>query len=289
MSCLNCRHQAILYASNLTHKLSYLIFFLFRSIQSIFSSDFLLSLSFSPTATSWRWRVAKFKVGLIMISNLFSIFDPSSYFLLPLNWLGAVLGIFFITWRFWFSSSRLSIFFNLLGGQLHSEFKVLVGPVASSGHTLLLFSLFTFICLNNFLGLFPYIFTSSSHLVVTLSLAFPFWLRFIIFGWLNHTNHMLAHLVPLGTPGVLMPFMVLIETIRNVIRPGTLAVRLAANIIAGHLLLVLLGNQGPRLTSYFLFLLIGAQILLLILERAVAVIQSYVFAVLTTLYSREVA
>ena len=100
---------------------------------------------------------------------------------------------------------------------------------------------------------------------------------------------MLAHLVPLGTPGVLMPFMVLIETIRNVIRPGTLAVRLAANIIAGHLLLVLLGNQGPSLTSYFLFLLIGAQILLLILERAVAVIQSYVFAVLTTLYSREVA
>ena len=100
---------------------------------------------------------------------------------------------------------------------------------------------------------------------------------------------MLAHLVPLGTPGVLMPFMVLIETIRNVIRPGTLAVRLSANIIAGHLLLVLLGNQGPRLTSYFLFLLIGAQILLLILERAVAVIQSYVFAVLTTLYSREVA
>ena len=99
---------------------------------------------------------------------------------------------------------------------------------------------------------------------------------------------MLAHCVPLGTPPVLMPFMVLIETIRNLIRPGTLAVRLAANIIAGHLLLVLLGNQGPNLSSAFLVVLIVTQTLLLVLESAVAVIQSYVFAVLATLYSREV-
>jgi len=99
---------------------------------------------------------------------------------------------------------------------------------------------------------------------------------------------MLAHLVPLGTPNALIPFMVLIETTSNVIRPGTLAVRLAANMIAGHLLLVLLGNQGVSLTGFILGLLVTAQILLLTLERAVAVIQSYVFAVLTTLYSREV-
>jgi len=94
--------------------------------------------------------------------------------------------------------------------------------------------------------------------------------------------------VPLGTPGVLMPFIVLIETIRNIIRPGTLAVRLAANIIAGHLLLVLLGNQGPNLSSVLLGVLLFIQVLLLTLESAVAVIQSYVFAVLATLYSREV-
>ena len=85
-----------------------------------------------------------------------------------------------------------------------------------------------------------------------------------------------------------MPFIVLIETVRNVIRPGTLAVRLAANMIAGHLLLVLLGNQGPSITFSLLRILLVIQILLLTLERAVAVIQSYVFAVLATLYSREV-
>lgn len=100
---------------------------------------------------------------------------------------------------------------------------------------------------------------------------------------------MLAHLVPLGTPGALIPFIVLIETTSNIIRPGTLAVRLAANIIAGHLLLVLLGNQGASLASSILSFLLITQILLLTLESAVAVIQSYVFAVLATLYSREVS
>ena len=99
---------------------------------------------------------------------------------------------------------------------------------------------------------------------------------------------MFAHLVPQGTPSVLIPFIVLIERVSNIIRPGTLAVRLAANIIAGHLLLTLLGSVGPSLSSSILSILIFSQILLLILESAVAVIQSYVFAVLRTLYTREI-
>jgi F-type H+-transporting ATPase subunit a len=81
---------------------------------------------------------------------------------------------------------------------------------------------------------------------------------------------------------------VCIETIRNVIRPITLTVRLTANIIAGHLLLTLLGNIGPNLIFIFIPILLFVQILLLTLESAVAIIQSYVFSVLITLYSREV-
>jgi F-type H+-transporting ATPase subunit a len=99
---------------------------------------------------------------------------------------------------------------------------------------------------------------------------------------------MFAHLVPQGTPPVLIPFIVCIETIRNVIRPGTLAIRLSANIIAGHLLITLLGNTGTVISTYMVRILIIVQIALLILESAVAIIQSYVFAVLSTLYSREV-
>ena len=95
-------------------------------------------------------------------------------------------------------------------------------------------------------------------------------------------------MVPQGTPFILIPFIVLIETIRNIIRPGTLAIRLSANIIAGHLLLTLLGNTGNNLSTIFISFLIFSQLLLLSLESAVAIIQSYVFTILRTLYSREI-
>jgi F-type H+-transporting ATPase subunit a len=65
---------------------------------------------------------------------------------------------------------------------LHREFKTLVGPSASQGHTILFISLFILILFNNLLGLAPYVFTASSHLAMTLSLAFPLWLAFMIYG-----------------------------------------------------------------------------------------------------------
>ena len=98
----------------------------------------------------------------------------------------------------------------------------------------------------------------------------------------------LAHLVPLGTPYPLIPFMVLIELVRGVIRPGTLAVRLAANIVAGHLLLTLIGSLAPSLSAPLLICLLGGLVALITLESAVALIQSYVFSVLITLYVEEV-
>lgn len=225
-----------------------------------------------------------------MITNLFSVFDPSTTFNnISLNWIRTTLGLLLIPARFWLIPSRHVILWNKILLNLHKEFKTLIGYKSiNKGRTFIFISLFSIIIFNNFLGLFPYIFTSTSHITITLSLALPLWLRFIIFGWINNTQHIFAHLVPQGTPPVLIPFIVCIETIRNIIRPGTLAVRLAANIIAGHLLLTLLGNTGPRLRVSLLSLLIGTQIALLVLESAVAIIQSYVFAVLRTLYSREV-
>nr|QNV11629.1 ATP synthase F0 subunit 6 [Isoperla grammatica] len=224
-----------------------------------------------------------------MMTNLFSVFDPSTSIMgLSLNWSSTVLGLLLIPSLYWFMPSRYTLIWNKIMLTLHNEFKTLLGPTGHLGSTFMFISLFSLILFNNFLGLFPYIFTSSSHLTLTLGLALPLWLSFMIYGWINHTQHMFAHLVPQGTPAVLMPFMVCIETISNVIRPGTLAVRLAANMIAGHLLLTLLGNTGPSLTYSILSLLIVAQIALLVLESAVAIIQSYVFAVLSTLYASEV-
>nr|QLY90114.1 ATP synthase F0 subunit 6 [Micromorphus albipes] len=224
-----------------------------------------------------------------MMTNLFSVFDPtSSIFNLSLNWLSTFLGLIMIPPMFWLIPSRPHILWLSITNTLHKEFKTLLGPNGHLGSTFIFISLFSLIMFNNFLGLFPYIFTSTSHMSLSLALALPLWLSFMIYGWINHTQHMFAHLVPQGTPAVLMPFMVCIETISNMIRPGTLAVRLTANMIAGHLLLTLLGNTGPSLSSFMIMILILSQIALLVLESAVAIIQSYVFAVLSTLYSSEV-
>nr|UOI84458.1 ATP synthase F0 subunit 6 [Metoecus javanus]UOI84471.1 ATP synthase F0 subunit 6 [Metoecus javanus] len=222
-----------------------------------------------------------------MMMNLFSTFDPSSNLNLSLNWMSTTIGLILIPSMFWLIPSRLNFLWNKITLTLHLEFTTLLMKKAK-GSSLIFISLFTLILFNNFLGLFPYIFTSTSHMILTLSLALPLWMTFMLFGWLQNTLHMLAHLVPQGTPPILMPFMVLIETISNIIRPGTLAIRLSANMIAGHLLMTLLGNTGSMLNLYLINMLIIVQLLLLVLESAVAIIQSYVFAVLTTLYSSEV-
>nr|UYI30142.1 ATP synthase F0 subunit 6 [Aethina tumida] len=223
-----------------------------------------------------------------MMANLFSSFDPSTSFFMSLNWLSSLIGLFLIPVSFWLIPSRMTMLWIKIIMTLHKEFKILIANNSIKGSTLIFVSLFTFILFNNFLGLFPYIFTSTSHLILSLALALPLWLSFMLYGWLNNTTHMLAHLVPQGTPPILMPFMVCIETISNVIRPGTLAVRLSANMIAGHLLMTLLGNTGPSFNTWLLWILITIQIALLVLESAVSIIQSYVFAVLSTLYSSEV-
>ena len=222
-----------------------------------------------------------------MIANLFSSFDPSTNWNSSINWLRTLVGLLIIPPIFWLIPSRPNILWIKITSTLHKEFKTLLGDKIK-GSTIIFISLFRLILYNNFIGLFPYVFTRTRHIVITLSLALPLWLSFILFGWINNTIHIFAHLVPQGTPPALIPFIVCIETIRNVIRPGTLAIRLSANIIAGHLLITLLGNTGTILSIYIINLLLIVQILLLVLESAVAIIQSYVFAVLRTLYSREV-
>lgn len=225
-----------------------------------------------------------------MITNLFSIFDPSTKFLslnLSINWLSILFIILLIPNIYWLIPNNLNLIYMKLLNILYNEFKIIVKK-KNNNFNLLFISLFIFILINNFLGLFPYIFTRTRHLSINLTLAFPLWLRIIIYGWINITNHIFIHLVPQGTPNILIPFIVLIESIRNIIRPITLTIRLTANIIAGHLLLTLLGNIGPKLIILLLPILLITQIILLTLESAVAIIQSYVFSVLITLYAREI-
>nr|YP_009967176.1 ATP synthase FO subunit 6 [Chalcidica minea]APO08594.1 ATP synthase FO subunit 6 [Chalcidica minea] len=224
-----------------------------------------------------------------MMNNLFSIFDPSTnIFNLQINWLSTIIGLMFIPLSFWMIPNRFLFFWNFIALKLHNEFKILLGKNSFNGSTFIFISMFFFIFFNNFLGLFPYIFTSTSHLTLSLSISLSFWLSFMFYGWFNNSQHMFTHLIPQGTPNILMPFMVMIETISNIIRPGTLAVRLTANMIAGHLLMTLLSSTGSNFSLFMIFILILIQILLLILESAVAMIQSYVITILSVLYSSEV-
>nr|YP_007316718.1 ATP synthase F0 subunit 6 [Chondracris rosea]ADA63670.1 ATPase subunit 6 [Chondracris rosea] len=148
-----------------------------------------------------------------MMTNLFSTFDPSTnIFNLSLNWTSTFLGLLLIPSMFWITPSRINILWNKLNLTLHNEFKTLIGPSSFNGTTFIFISIFIMMLFNNFMGLFPYIFTSTSHLALTFAIALPMWLSFMMFGWINHTNHMFTHLVPQGTPPALMSFMVLIET-----------------------------------------------------------------------------
>nr|YP_010021577.1 ATP synthase F0 subunit 6 [Neoasterolepisma foreli]QOL10505.1 ATP synthase F0 subunit 6 [Neoasterolepisma foreli] len=222
------------------------------------------------------------------MTSLFSSFDPTSSIMnLSLNWLSTFLGLLVIPMPFWLMQSRISYMYNMIMNKLHTEFKNFLGPMNHQGSTLLFISLFSMILFNNFMGLFPYIFTSSSHLVFTLTLALPMWMSFMLYGWINNTKHMLAHLVPEGVPAMLMPIMVCIEMVSNLIRPMTLSVRLAANMMVGHLVLSMIGNAGSSLEIIGLIMLLSAQMLLVIMESAVAIIQSYVFALLVAIYSSE--
>merc|ERR1712108_84464 len=105
--------------------------------------------------------------------------------------------------------------------------------------------------------------TRRRHISFTLTLALPLWLGRILISILYQYNNLLAHLVPTGTPSFLIPVIVVIETVRNIIRPLTLSIRLAANMVAGHLLLTLLGSQGPTLRGLVILGLIVRLILLL--------------------------
>nr|YP_010849297.1 ATP synthase F0 subunit 6 [Krisna nigromarginata]WGG89437.1 ATP synthase F0 subunit 6 [Krisna nigromarginata] len=214
-----------------------------------------------------------------MMMNLFSSFDPCTG-MMSLNWLSMMLMFIMLPYNMWLIPNNNLIMINNIINNIFIELKSNLKCLSSS---ILMMSIFLFIMMNNIMGLIPYIFTCSSHLLFSLTLSLPLWLSFILYNSLKKTNLFLSHMVPYGTPIILMPFMVLIETTSNLIRPGSLAVRLTANMIAGHILMSLLGNSSKIMISFMLLVFM----LLMIFEMAVSIIQSYVFMTLTSLYSSE--
>nr|YP_010850301.1 ATP synthase F0 subunit 6 [Crocidura wuchihensis]WGH11802.1 ATP synthase F0 subunit 6 [Crocidura wuchihensis] len=156
--------------------------------------------------------------------------------------------------------------------------------------TLMLMSLILFIGSTNLLGLLPHSFTPTTQLSMNLGMAIPLWAGAVITGFRYKTKASLAHFLPQGTPLPLIPMLIIIETISLFIQPMALAVRLTANITAGHLLIHLIGgatlvlsNISPT-TALITFIIL---MMLTILEFAVALIQAYVFTLLVSLYLHD--
>nr|YP_010133476.1 ATP synthase F0 subunit 6 [Chiropterargas boueti]AMX74070.1 ATP synthase F0 subunit 6 [Chiropterargas boueti]AMX74083.1 ATP synthase F0 subunit 6 [Chiropterargas boueti] len=220
-----------------------------------------------------------------MMTNMFSIFDPSTSNNYSLNWLVTLVILFLMPMNFWLVPSRLFLIFYSITNILY---KSLNNSMMKKNNKffLIIMTLFWYIMLLNLLGLNPYIFTVTSQINMSSSLSITLWMTISLFMWINNTNYMFTHMVPNGTPMMLANFMVMIETISNFIRPITLCIRLSANMISGHLLMTLLSNLMVSHTNYFIMIM-PILMIMLILEFAVAIIQSYVFMLLTMLYLNE--
>lgn len=156
-----------------------------------------------------------------------------------------------------------------------------------------IYSLFIFILANNLLGMIPYSFASTSHFILTFSMSFTVVLGATILGFQKHGLKFFSLFVPSGCPLGLLPLLVLIEFISYLSRNVSLGLRLAANILSGHMLLSILGGFTYNImTSGLLFFFLGLLPLAFIiafsgLELAIAFIQAQVFVVLSCSYIKD--
>nr|QBP33720.1 ATP synthase F0 subunit 6 [Bombus asiaticus] len=221
----------------------------------------------------------------MIMMNLFETFDPSINNNFQLNWIFMFIPIIIFPNLYWLIPSRLMIIFKLFMEYLFNEFKIIM-TIKYISNIYMFLSIMIYIMMLNLFSLFPYIFTSTSHLLFNLSMSFSMWFSFIIYSTINFPMKTLSHLVPLNSPKFLMNFMVIIELISLIIRPWTLSIRLSANLISGHLILILLSNFMMNFMMLSPFTLM-IQNMLLILEISMALIQAYVFSILLTLYFSE--
>jgi len=176
--------------------------------------------------------------------------------------------------------------YNMVIGQIGSTFGLFF--------FVLIFVLFIYVLFSNLLGLIPYNFATTSHLVSTLSMSSMIWLGVTIIGLVLHHFLFFSLFLPEGTPILLAPLLALIELISYIAKGLSLGIRLGANLISGHLLLLILaGFTYMFLTGDIFVRLIGGPLSIILvsavsgLELAIAGIQSYVYSILTSSYIKD--
>ena len=155
------------------------------------------------------------------------------------------------------------------------------------GYFPFVFALFLFVLFGNFLGLMPYGFTFTSHIIVTFAMAAFIFVAVTIIGFAKHGFHFFSLFLPPGTPLAMAFVLVPLEFFSYMIRPVTLSLRLFANMLAGHVLLKVLAGFIIGLGIFFGWVPLLAVFGITLLELLVAFLQAYVFALLTCIYLND--
>lgn len=150
----------------------------------------------------------------------------------------------------------------------------------------LVFSIFMFVLFGNMLGLIPYSFTFTSHIIVTFALAMFVFLLVTLVAFIRHGIHFFAFFFPPGAPIFMAPILVPIEIVSYLSRPVSLSIRLFANMMAGHTMMAVFAGFTITL-GLFGFFPIAINVALFALEVIVTALQAYVFTILTCLYLRD--
>nr|YP_010234004.1 ATP synthase F0 subunit 6 [Rectidens sumatrensis]QTA71713.1 ATP synthase F0 subunit 6 [Rectidens sumatrensis] len=228
-----------------------------------------------------------------MLMDIFSSLDSGSYLsvsVLSVIWVMGFGGLLVFFGRNWVMVSGMGVVF-------FSFVELVLGLVKScsgkffGGFVIGQISLFMLIFMVNVFGMVPGIFSPTSQLSFTFSLAGVVWFCLVISGWVYCWKSSAGQLVPTGSPGGLVPLLVIIESVSILIRPITLGVRLAANITMGHLMLHVIGEY---VVEFFYSVSIVGSIFgsvvmwgYILFEFAVSFLQAYVFVLLVSLYSSD--
>ncbi|MFM8608352.1 MAG: F0F1 ATP synthase subunit A [Hyphomicrobiales bacterium] len=214
---------------------------------------------------------AIFMISILVVASFIMIFGTSSRALVP----GRLQSLSELAYEFVASTVRGT------AGQDGMRFFPMV------------FSLFIFVLLSNLIGIIPYTFTVTSHIIITFALAALVILTVILYGLYRHGTHFFHLFVPSGVPILLVPLIVMIEIISFISRPISLSVRLFANMLAGHITLKMFGGFVTMLlvsgswAAYLAPIPFVFTIALTALELLVAFLQAYVFAILTSVYLND--
>jgi ATP synthase subunit 6 len=213
---------------------------------------------------------------------------------------GAVylISLLFFIYFFYFSVKKItltSLNSNILVEELFffllSIFKQQIASVRALRFFPLVFTLFLYIFLLNFSSLFVYGVSLTGHILVTAYMSFSIFISLFIIGLLNFGRNFFGFFVPKGVPKILLDFIISIEVFSFAIRPFSLAIRLFANMLAGHTLMGIFSKFCAYIIKnyFFLFLLpFILVILVFMLEVAVSLIQAYIFVSLVCIYINDV-